>query len=68
MIMATNLSIDDKLLRLAQGIAGIKTKKDTVNLALKEFIQRRKQEEIIDLFGEVTYDENYNYKKLRSRK
>ena len=66
--MATNLSIDDRLLLLAQEIAGIKTKKDTVNLALKEFIQRRKQEEIIDLFGEVTYDENYNYKKLRSRK
>ena len=42
--MATNLAIDDKLLILAQGIAGIKTKKDTVNLALKEFIQRRKQE------------------------
>ena len=66
--MATNLSIDDKLLLLAQGIAGIKTKKDTVNLALKEFIQRRKQEEIIDLFGEVTYDEDYNYKTMRSRK
>ena len=47
--MATNLAIDDKLLILAQGIAGIKTKKDTVNLALKEFIQRRKQEEIIDM-------------------
>jgi Arc/MetJ family transcription regulator len=66
--MATNLAIDDKLLLLAQGIAGIKTKKDTVNLALKEFIQRRKQEEIIDLFGEVKYDENYNYKAMRSRK
>jgi hypothetical protein len=33
----------------------------------KEFIQRRKQEEIIDLFGTLELDENYDYKKLRNR-
>ncbi|MFZ7132793.1 MAG: type II toxin-antitoxin system VapB family antitoxin [Eubacteriales bacterium] len=65
--MATNLAIDDKLLVAAQGIAGIKTKKETVNLALKEFIQRRKQEEIIDLFGSVEIDDDYDYKQLRNR-
>ncbi len=65
--MATNLAIDDKLLILAQGVAGIKTKKDTVNLALKEFIQRRKQEEVIDIFGEIDFDEDYDYKTLRSK-
>ncbi len=66
--MATNLAIDDKLLILAQGIAGIKTKKDTVNLALKEFIQRRKQEEIIDIFGKIEFAEDYDYKQMRNRK
>jgi len=66
--MATNLSIDDNLLLQAQGIAGLKTKKDTVNLALKEFIQRRKQEEIIALFGKVEYDADYDYKEMRARK
>ncbi|MBW2544257.1 MAG: type II toxin-antitoxin system VapB family antitoxin [Deltaproteobacteria bacterium] len=65
--MATNLAIDDNLLILAQGVAGIKTKKDTVNLALKEFIQRRKQEEVIDIFGEIDFDEDYDYKTLRSK-
>ena len=65
--MATNLAIDDDLLRKAQGIAGIKTKKDTVNIALKEFIQRRKQEEIINIFGTVEYDLNYDYKTLRAK-
>ncbi len=65
--MATNLAIDDKLLILAQGIAGIKTKKDTVNLALKEFIQRRKQEEIIDIFGKIDFAEDYDYKQMRNR-
>ncbi len=66
--MATNLAIDDNLLILAQGIAGLKTKKDTVNLALKEFVQRRKQEEIIDIFGKIEYEEEYNYKEMRTRK
>lgn len=66
--MATNLAIDDGLLVEAQGISGLKTKKDTVNLALKEFIQRRKQAEIVELFGKIEYAEDYNYKKMRSRK
>ena len=66
--MATNLAIDDNLLIMAQNIAGIKTKKDTVNQALKEFIQRRKQEDVIELFGKVDYDEDFNYKEMRSRK
>ncbi len=66
--MATNLAIDDKLLITAQDIGGIKTKKDTVNLALKEFIQRRKQEEIIEIFGKIKYDDDFNYKKMRNRK
>ncbi|MBN1496867.1 MAG: type II toxin-antitoxin system VapB family antitoxin [Spirochaetes bacterium] len=66
--MATNLAIDDKLIVQAQKIGGLKTKKDTVTLALKEFISRRKQEEIVDLFGSIDYDEDYNYKKLRKRK
>ncbi|MDA3956352.1 type II toxin-antitoxin system VapB family antitoxin [Oceanispirochaeta sp.] len=65
--MATNLAIDDQLLVLAQNIGGIKTKKDTVNQALKEFVQRRKQKDIIDLFGEIKYDEDYDYKELRKR-
>lgn len=65
--MPTNLAIDDNLLSEAQKLSGIKTKKETVNTALKEFIQRKKQEEIIDLFGNISFDKDYDYKKLRSR-
>jgi hypothetical protein len=66
--MPTNLAIDDKLLENAQKIGGLKTKKDTVTLALKEFIQRRRQEKIIDIFGTINYEEDYDYKKARNRK
>ncbi len=65
--MPTNLAINDKLLNEALLISGLKTKKDTVNYALKEFINRRKQLEIIELFGELEPDSDYDYKKMRSK-
>ncbi len=65
--MATNLAIDDKLIIEAQEIGGARTKKATVTEALKEYIQRRKQVQIISLFGKVDYDPDYDYKKTRSR-
>ncbi len=65
--MATNLAIDQELLGEALKISGMKTKKDTVNLALKEFVNKRKQLEIIELFGKMDPDPDYDYKKGRSR-
>ena len=65
--MATNLAIDDKLIVEAQAIGGARTKKAAVTEALKEYIQRRKQVQIISLFGTVDYDPDYDYKKNRSR-
>jgi Arc/MetJ family transcription regulator len=66
--MATNLAIDDNLLKTALAMGGLKTKKDTVNLALDEFIQRRKRQEVIDLFGKIEFDKNYDYKKSRGKR
>lgn len=65
--MATNLAIDDNLLLEALEISGLKTKKDTVNLALKEFVDRRKQLEIINIFGKMDPDPDYDYKMGRTR-
>ena len=67
-IMATNLALDNTLIIEAKKIGGFKTKKDTVNTALLEFIQRHKQLEIIKLFGKIDYNADYNYKKNRKRK
>jgi Arc/MetJ family transcription regulator len=66
--MATNLAIDDNLLKKALVIGGLKTKKDTVNMALDEFIQRRKRQEVIGLFGKIEFDKNYDYKKSRVKR
>jgi len=65
--MATNLAIDPNLLQKALEISGLKTKKETVNLALKEFVNRRKQLEILDLFGTLDPDPTYDYKEGRNR-
>ena len=51
--MATNLAIDPLLLDKAFETGGEKTKKATVNRALREFIARREQERLLDLFGET---------------
>jgi len=65
--MATNLAIDDRLLTEAQKIGQHHTKKSTVNTALKEYIQRRREQEILDLFGKIEYDPDYDYKQARQR-
>ena len=65
--MPTNLAIDDELLSEALRIGGHRTKKETVNQALREFIARRRQAKIVDLFGTIEFDAKYDYKKQRRR-
>ena len=66
--MATNLAIDEELLKEAQKVGNHKTKKETVNEALKEYIQRKKQKKIIELFHTIEWDPKYNYKKEGERR
>lgn len=65
--MPTNLAIDDGLLQEAQRVGGHRTKKATVTEALEEYIQRRKQARILELFGAIDFDPKHNYKKQRSK-
>jgi Bacterial antitoxin of type II TA system, VapB len=65
--MPTNLAIDDDLLTEAQQVGGHRTKKDTVNEALREYILRRKQAKVVELFGTIDFDPGYDHKKQRRR-
>ena len=65
--MATNLSIDPALLAKAHELSGEKTKKAAVNMALREFIARREQIELRDLFGRLEWSADYDYKRERTR-
>ena len=64
--MATNLKIDESLLNEALRLGRFKTKKETVNQALQEFVQHRKQLKILDWEGKVEFYEGYDYKALRN--
>ena len=66
--MATNLALDDRLLRQALKIGGKATKRETVTEALQEYISRRKQVGVLELFSSVDYDRKYDYKKQRRRR
>jgi Arc/MetJ family transcription regulator len=65
--MATNLAIDPDLIDRALEISGERTKKAAVTKALEEFIARREQKRITELFGCLEWEADYDYKAERSR-
>jgi Arc/MetJ family transcription regulator len=65
--MATNLDIDQALLEKAVELSGKRSKKDAVTMALEEFIARRSQKGLLELFGKIDWDPDYDYKAERSR-
>ncbi|PYY19069.1 MAG: DUF2191 domain-containing protein [Acidobacteria bacterium] len=66
--MATNLGLNDDLIREAQKLGKHRSKKEAVNAALDEYVTRRKQLGILKLFGKIDYDPRYNYKRARRMK
>ena len=65
--MESNLLIDPELLEKALQVGDEKTKKATVEKTLREFIARREQKQILDLFGQLDWDEECDYKLDRAR-
>ena len=66
--MATNLSIDPDLLNKALVVSGEKTKKAAVTKALQEFIAQREQKKLLELFGQLEWNPDFDYKQERSRR
>jgi hypothetical protein len=66
--MATNLSLDPRLVERALEVSGERTKKAAVTRALEEFIARRRRKSVIELLGKLEWDGDYDCKKDRTRK
>jgi hypothetical protein len=66
--MATNLSLDPKLIDRALALSGERTKRAAVTRALEEFIARREQKSVLELMGKLRWDPAYDYKAERSRR
>lgn len=65
--MATNLALDPDLLERAFLLSGEPTKKAAVTRALQEFIARREQKRVAELFGKLDWDASFDYKAERTR-
>ena len=66
--MRTNIVLDDKLVEEAFKFAGAKTKRELINTVLLEFVQNHKRMNMKELFGEIEFSPEYNYKSLRKSK
>ncbi len=66
--MRTNIVLDDALVEEAMILSGIKTKKELISKALREFVTTRKQLNLLDLDGKIDFSEAYDYKSLREGK
>ena len=63
--MRTNIVLDDDLVSAGLKLTGAKTKRELVNLALRELVQQRRRKDLMDLYGKGGIDPDYDYKKLR---
>ncbi len=63
--MRTNIVLDDELVKEAQALSKIKTKRELIDQALREFVSHRKRLDVRDLRGLGGIREDYDYKSLR---
>jgi hypothetical protein len=65
--VATNLDIDPRLTDQALAVSGERTREAAVTRALQEVIARRRQKRVLDLMGQLEWDESFDYKAGRGR-
>jgi len=54
--MRSTVDIDDKLIEKAKKLTGVKTKKELINISLKELIKKKKLEHLLSLYGKSPID------------
>jgi len=65
MPMRTNIVMDDELVNEAFRYANVKTKRELVDLALREFVENHRRKDVRELRGKITFHPGYDYKRLR---
>ncbi|MCO6441868.1 MAG: type II toxin-antitoxin system VapB family antitoxin [Nitrococcus mobilis] len=61
----TNIELDDELITQALRLAKVRSKREVVHLALKEFVENHQRKDVLELVGKVRIDPDYNHKWLR---
>ncbi|MCL1914421.1 MAG: type II toxin-antitoxin system VapB family antitoxin [Eubacteriaceae bacterium] len=63
--MRTNIDIDDNMMQKAMEVSGLKTKKEVVELAIQEFVQKRTRKDLSELRGKIQFADDYDYAAIR---
>jgi Arc/MetJ family transcription regulator len=66
--MPTNLNLNDHLVAEAKELGGHRTKRDAVNQALEDYVNRKKRLKLVELFGKTDWDPSYDHKALRQKR
>ncbi|EAR22069.1 type II toxin-antitoxin system VapB family antitoxin [Nitrococcus mobilis] len=64
-MMRTNIELDDELITQALRLAKVRSKRELVHLALKEFVENHQRKDVLELVGKVRIDPDYDHKRLR---
>jgi len=63
--LKTNIVLNDELVREATTLTGITSKRELVEVALRELIHSKKKKNLFDLAGQIDFSEDYVYKATR---
>lgn len=63
--MRTNILLDDELVQKAMAITGLKTKKDVVEKALREYVDTHTRKDLSELRGTIEFADGYDYRAMR---
>lgn len=63
--MRTNIVLDETLVKEATALTGASSKRELVDLALRELIRSRRKKNLFDLAGKVQLTDDYDHKDLR---
>jgi len=63
--MRTNVVLDDKLVEEAFSVTGVRTKRELIDLALRELIRQRRKRDLTELAGKVRLRDEFDHKALR---
>jgi Arc/MetJ family transcription regulator len=66
--MKTNIDLDDRLIEQAFALTGLRTKKELINFALAELVQRGEKKDLLDLAGEIEFVEGFNTDTVRNNR
>jgi Arc/MetJ family transcription regulator len=65
--MPSNLSVDPDLIAAVLKLSGERTEKAAVTEALEEFVARRRQKRLLELFGKLEWDTSFDHRSERRR-